>query len=55
MFPCLVEWHCVEPNNSNDIRISVSVLILCKNVLWCNMFQEKKYQVIKQAVTLRVS
>jgi hypothetical protein len=27
-----------------------SVLILCKNVLWCNMFQEKKYQVIKQAL-----
>jgi hypothetical protein len=26
------------------------VLILCKNVLWCNMFQEKKYQVIKQAL-----
>ena len=48
MFPAWL-WHCVEPNESNDIRISVSHLILYRKVL---MF---KYQIIKNALSYELS
>ena len=47
MFPAWL-WHCVEPNKSNDIRISVSHLILYKMAF-------NKYQVIKGALSYELA
>ena len=42
MFPAWL-WHCVEPNKSNDIRISVHLILYKKDLMF-------KYQVIKNAI-----
>jgi hypothetical protein len=48
MFPAWLN-HCVDPNQSNEIRISVSFNFMQK--CFCNMtFQQNKYQVIKKAI-----
>ena len=49
MFPSWL-MHCVDPNESNDIRISVSFNFLQKTYV-CMSFQTNKYQVIKNAVS----
>ena len=37
MFPSWL-WHCVEPNESNDIRISVSFNFIQKDLKYYNEF-----------------